>query len=119
MQIYGFNPVPEDKQWFYLRDSIWPNIKNYTIKKRDAKNKTGAAGGVDVKYSKIDLKVLEILGVDSPVVEGLNIQEAGLSLISFSASLIAPVLSTISSSVSHGLRNTDRNMKKRYLFSRH
>uniref|UniRef100_A0A915HQC2 Uncharacterized protein n=1 Tax=Romanomermis culicivorax TaxID=13658 RepID=A0A915HQC2_ROMCU len=77
-QIYGFNPVPTGKPWSHIRDSIWPKFKNYTMRNRDAKQKTGEPGGADVKYSKIDLKVLDIIGSKSPAVEGLNVPEAGI-----------------------------------------
>lgn len=45
-------------------------------KKRDAKNKTGRRGGRSMEYTGADLVILEIIGLDSPVLEGLPVPEA-------------------------------------------
>lgn len=67
--------LPPSKDWSYWRDTVWPNLRNATIRKRDLKRKTGASGGKENTLNEIDLAVLDIIGKDSDVVDGLNVKE--------------------------------------------
>jgi hypothetical protein len=50
--------------------------------KRDHKGKTGKSGGKDVQFDEVDLIILDILGSDSPMIEGLAVPEpSGSNLI--------------------------------------
>ena len=49
--------------------------------KRDKKRHTGAEGGKHLEYSAVNLKVLEILGESSPIVEGLDVQESSAQFV--------------------------------------
>lgn len=68
----GFEIVPENKDWSYVRDHTWPNIKNYSMQKIDGNKKTGAAGGRSQKLKPIDELVLDIIGKESPIVAGIG-----------------------------------------------
>ena len=59
----------------YFRDSVWPNLKRYTLEKRDRRNRTGAEGGSKATFNDVDHIVLDILGVDSPQAVGLDVLE--------------------------------------------
>lgn len=64
------------KEWVYLRDVFWPNIRKSTMGKIDNARKTGTGGGKDYKLNEIDNKVLDIIGKESPAVTSLNILES-------------------------------------------
>ena len=58
--------------------------------KRDKKGKTGRRGGKAIQYDEADLIILEIIGKDSPLLEGLGIPESGTNLgLSFQPSVEA------------------------------
>lgn len=64
-----------EKEASYFRDSVWPNMKRYTLEKRDRKKRTGEAGGTMAKFTKVDELVLDIVGESSPQVCGLDVTE--------------------------------------------
>lgn len=43
--------------------------------KKDNAKKTGAAGGKDKKFTPVDDIVLEIIGTESPIIEGIGVQD--------------------------------------------
>lgn len=63
------------KDWTYFRDVSWPNLRRYSIDKRDRINKTGEGGGTKAKLTEVDELVLDIIGRDSAVVHGLLVEE--------------------------------------------
>uniref|UniRef100_A0A915IGS9 Uncharacterized protein n=1 Tax=Romanomermis culicivorax TaxID=13658 RepID=A0A915IGS9_ROMCU len=62
-----------NKQWDY---AWWPNIKQATILKIDKFRKTGAEGGVEAKLTELNNAVLDIIGKDSAVINGLSVSES-------------------------------------------
>lgn len=68
---YGFDPCP-GKDYTYVRDTLWPNMKRRTIERVDSLKKTGAAGGALNTTQEL---VLEILDKRSTLVCGLNVPE--------------------------------------------
>lgn len=74
-------PSSNEKNISYFRDVAWPNIKRYTIEKRDKKLKTGEAGGKKMKWTEVDLMVMDIIGEESPAVVGLDVAESTLGLL--------------------------------------
>lgn len=67
--------LASEKEVGYFRDSVWPNMKRYTLEKRDRKRRTGEGGGTATKFTRVDELVLDIIGENSPQVSGLNINE--------------------------------------------
>ncbi|XP_063219058.1 uncharacterized protein LOC134529167 [Bacillus rossius redtenbacheri] len=67
--------ISENKDWTYVRDVVWQNLKKSTMGKVDNSKKTGASGGIDVKLTDVDNIVLDIVGRDSPVVCSLDVPE--------------------------------------------
>lgn len=67
--------LAKEKDLSYFRDTVWPNLKRYTVEKRDKKAKTGAEGGSKVRWTDVDAFVLDIIGPDSPGIMGLPITE--------------------------------------------
>uniref|UniRef100_A0A915IA99 Regulatory protein zeste n=1 Tax=Romanomermis culicivorax TaxID=13658 RepID=A0A915IA99_ROMCU len=65
-----------NKQWDYVCDAWWPNIKRATILKIDKFRKTSAEGGVEAKLMELDNAVLDIIGKDSAVINGLIVSES-------------------------------------------
>ena len=63
------------KDWTYFRDVSWPNLRRYSMDKRDRTNKTGEGGGKKAKLTEVDELVLDIIGRDSAVVHGLQVEE--------------------------------------------
>lgn len=45
--------------------------------KKDNRGKTGTGGGKDCKLTEVDHMILDIVGKESPVVEGLGVGESG------------------------------------------
>jgi hypothetical protein len=77
----GFTLVPVNcglPPWRYLRDTIWAsNMKRRTLEKRDKKLKqTGSSGGKEMIYSSVEQRVLDILGENGALVEGLKSSES-------------------------------------------
>lgn len=64
--------LSRDKPFTYFRDTVWPNLRRYTIEKRDKRRRTGENGGKQMKWTEIDCLVLDIIGEDSPAVVGLS-----------------------------------------------
>ncbi|KAI5729821.1 hypothetical protein M8J76_006959 [Diaphorina citri] len=64
------------KDYTYLRDVFYQNLRKTTMAKMDNTRKTGAAGGKDVRLNDVDKKVLEILGSDSPAIIGLSVSQS-------------------------------------------
>uniref|UniRef100_A0A915L8W4 Regulatory protein zeste n=1 Tax=Romanomermis culicivorax TaxID=13658 RepID=A0A915L8W4_ROMCU len=54
-----------NKQWDYVRDAWWQNIKRVTILKIDKFRKMGAEGGVEAKLTELDNAILDLIGKDS------------------------------------------------------
>lgn len=71
-QDHGFDPT-NGRGWQYLRDATWPNIKNYVMAKRDKLNQSGAEGGDGARYTEVDNIVLDIIGRETPVMDGLQL----------------------------------------------
>lgn len=59
----GFDPLPPGKDWRYMRDKIFSNMKADT-KKRLEKISEGGPEALRVKLTEIDSLVLEVLGYD-------------------------------------------------------
>ena len=74
------NLVPPEKDWTYLRDVVWRNLTAAAKKKNDMKKKTGEG---KVKLTEVEQSVLNILGVDSPGIQGLEVAETWVSKITF------------------------------------
>ncbi len=70
---HGFDPS-NGRGWQYLRDSTWPNIKNYAVAKRDKFRRSGAEGGESARFSDVDIVVFDIIGKDTPVLDGLTLE---------------------------------------------
>jgi hypothetical protein len=82
----GFTLVPvscEMPSWRYLRDTVWAsNLKRRTLEKRDKKLKqTGSSGGKEMIYSSIEQRVLDILGENGALVEGLKSTESSAQFV--------------------------------------
>lgn len=61
-----------EKDFTHLRDHVWGDLKERTLKKRDRLNTTGSQGE---EYSKLEECVLEVLGTNSELVQGLPVRE--------------------------------------------
>ncbi len=57
----------------YLRDQVWGRWKRETVAKRDACRRTGTG---QCPWFSWEIIVLDILGHDSPIVEGLGIPDS-------------------------------------------
>ncbi|KAI5723864.1 hypothetical protein M8J76_011996 [Diaphorina citri] len=64
-----------DKEFTYLRDVFFPNLKKTTMAKIDRSRSTGTGGGKDAKLTEIDNKILDIIGRETPGVVGLPVEE--------------------------------------------
>lgn len=69
---HGFALIPEGKDWKYVRDHSWLNIRNYSTQKIDSQKKTGAAGGKARLMTAVDDMVLDIIGKESPIMYGIG-----------------------------------------------
>lgn len=73
--IHGFNIVPNGKDWTYVRDKVFGNIKEATIKKRDQRSQTGGGGDSDNGYSEVDNAIFDIIGRNSAAINGLPVNQ--------------------------------------------
>ncbi|KAJ3654354.1 hypothetical protein Zmor_013547 [Zophobas morio] len=67
--------VPAGKDWTYVRDTTWPNLRKRALEKKDKIKKTGTGGGKESRLTEVDNKVLDILGKDSASVCGIGIND--------------------------------------------
>ncbi|CAH1099706.1 unnamed protein product [Psylliodes chrysocephalus] len=67
--------IGSDKEFCYVRDVTWPNLRSRTMTKIDQSNKTGAQGGPESKLDDTDKLVIEIIGNESPVVQGIGVPD--------------------------------------------
>ena len=44
VEVGDFDPT-NGNGWKYLRDTVWPNMRQYTVRKKDVSSRTGAPGG--------------------------------------------------------------------------
>jgi hypothetical protein len=65
--------VTNGKDWTYLRDTAWRNIKATAKSKLDKSHETG--GGGDARLNDFDKLVLDVEGIDSPAAVGLAVGE--------------------------------------------
>lgn len=70
------NIVPPEKDWMYLRDVVWRNLCAAAKKKIDTKRRTG---GGRVEILPVEAAVLDVLGLESPAVRGLDVPESWVS----------------------------------------
>lgn len=63
--------IPSNKDYVYVRDVFWANLKKHTLAKRDAK----LSGSPGVHFSPLDLVILEILGEEETVRGELNVAD--------------------------------------------
>ncbi|XP_063226877.1 uncharacterized protein LOC134533317 [Bacillus rossius redtenbacheri] len=68
--------VTNDKDYAYIRDSTWPNLRNRTVAKLDRSIKSGAGGDVHSKLDVTDQLIVEIIGRSSPVLRGLGVPDS-------------------------------------------
>ncbi|CAH1114879.1 unnamed protein product [Psylliodes chrysocephalus] len=66
--------LPTDKDWTYVRDTMWQNLNKTAMLKIDNAKKTGT-GGMGM-LTEVDNMVLEIIGKESPVICGLGVAES-------------------------------------------
>ncbi|XP_067014637.2 uncharacterized protein [Anabrus simplex] len=67
--------IPDAKDFTYVRDVLWQNLKKTTVAKLDNAKKTGSAGGKISKLTDIDNIVIDIIGKESPIVTSLGVNE--------------------------------------------
>ena len=84
VEVGGFDPT-NGNGWKYLRDTVWPNMRQYTVRKKDANSKTGAPGGNQM--SPVDYAILDIIGKGSPALEGLSVAPDVLAIAASSTEL--------------------------------
>lgn len=82
MTVGGFDPT-NGNGWKYLRDTVWPNMRQYTVRKMDAFAGSGAAGGNVM--SRVDHAILDIIGKESPAIEGLPVAPDMLAIAASSS----------------------------------
>ena len=71
LQAHGVSLAVE-KPVKYFRDTVWPNLRRYTMDKKEKKSKTGESGGRCAKWTEVDQLVLDIVGKDSPAARGIR-----------------------------------------------
>ncbi|XP_068083801.1 uncharacterized protein [Anabrus simplex] len=68
--------VTADKDHTYVRDATWPNMRSRTVAKVDNAYQTGSGGGSSKKLDVIDHLVLDIIGRESPVLQGFGTEDS-------------------------------------------
>ncbi|KAL1493553.1 hypothetical protein ABEB36_009257 [Hypothenemus hampei] len=68
--------VTNDKDYVYVRNITWGNLRKKTLTKTDNSKQTGAGGGKEFIRTEIDVLVLDILGKDSPIIKGLGVADS-------------------------------------------
>ena len=76
-----------DKSVEYL-SIFWKNLRTATLKKVDNPKRTGTEGGRESKLTELDDFVLQIIGKESPIVEGIDVKESEV----FAQHLTPPVV---------------------------
>ncbi|KAJ3655792.1 hypothetical protein Zmor_014905 [Zophobas morio] len=71
--------VPPTKDWTYVRDVWWLNVKKATMEKVDNYKKTGTGGGPEKKLTDVDEEVLDVLDKESPAIHGLGLEPQPMS----------------------------------------
>ncbi len=66
------------KDYTYLRDQWWSNLKQNTLRKMDRKQPTGEGGGKEILLTEVEERVLDIIGAESATVHGLGEQESAV-----------------------------------------
>lgn len=70
LQAHGVSLAME-KPVTYFRDTVWPNLRRYTLDKKEKKGQSGEGGGRGAKWTEVDHLVLDIIGKDSPAARGV------------------------------------------------
>ena len=91
VEVGGFDPT-NGNGWKYLRHIVWPNMRQYTVRKKDVSGRTGAPGGNQM--SQVDDVFLSIIGRGSPAIEGLPVGCDILAIAAFSSKIDLPVSSS-------------------------
>jgi len=68
--------ITSDKDYTYVRDTTWTNLRKRTMEKIDKSSKTGASGSPDSKLDAIDDMVLTIIGKESPALKGIGVEDS-------------------------------------------
>ncbi|CAH1101796.1 unnamed protein product [Psylliodes chrysocephalus] len=68
--------IGSDKEFCYVRDATWLNLRCKAMTKIDQSNKTGAQEGSESKLDDTDKLVIEIIGKESPVVQGIVVPDS-------------------------------------------
>jgi hypothetical protein len=71
--ILSFHLVADERDYTHLRDHVWGDLRMKTLEKRDNLKKTGRGGGV--RFSPLEEAVLDAIGDDSAIVQGLAVTE--------------------------------------------
>ncbi|CAG4993726.1 unnamed protein product [Parnassius apollo] len=71
-QSLGF--VPPGKDYTYVRDTFYSNLKRATLSKRDNARATGTGGGKESILTPIDDLILEIISKDSPITNEIDVE---------------------------------------------
>ncbi|XP_050292780.1 uncharacterized protein LOC126733499 [Anthonomus grandis grandis] len=66
--------VSVEKDWTYVRDTVWQNLKKSAMPKIDNAKKTGTCG--KDMLTEIDKMILDIVGKKSPIICGLGVSES-------------------------------------------
>ncbi|RXG56974.1 hypothetical protein Avbf_13001 [Armadillidium vulgare] len=73
---HSLGGIPAEKDFTYVRDIWWPNIRKTAITRKDNITRTGTGGGADCKLTDVDEEVLTIIGKDSASICGLDVLES-------------------------------------------
>ncbi len=73
----SLNVVAAHRDSLFVRDSVFGLWKSRTLKKVDNAGRTGTGGGRSAILTELDHAILDIVGRDSPVIQGLPVGEVG------------------------------------------